>query len=371
LSIPEATLDEIRARTDLVALVGADVELRTAGGDAKACCPLHNERTPSFHVHAERRFWKCFGCGESGDCFSWLVKMHGLTFPEAVRRLADAAGVPIPESGAPEPPEAKAERKRARDRAADRRRWLVRLHDLAAAHWNDQLAQDAGAEALAYLTARGLTHETIATWRLGWAPPEPHLVRHVRERMRAKGTADAETLRAVERAMLAAGLVGESKCGARYERFRGRVTIPVRNADGETVAIAARAIDPASPRKYVNSPETDVFKKGELLFGLHEARPLLRRGAAAVVVEGQLDAIALHQTGEAAVASMGTAFGEAHARLLARYADRTIVWMDPDEAGRKAAATTHRLLAAAGVRVLSTAAAPQASQPTVASPQAS
>lgn len=347
MSIPAETVEEVRARTDLEALVGATVALRPAGTAQMGLCPFHEEKTPSFSVSNERGHYKCFGCGEAGDCFAWLMKTEGLSFPEAARRLADAAGISVDEREAD--PEERARDRAGRDARAQRRRQLLWLHERAAEYYAATLRRDdldEAREAAEYICGRGLAQTTVDAWTIGYAPRAGGLEAHI-----VSLAGGPEKRDRIRRACIAGGLLGETADGYVYERFKRRVMIPLRDPQGAVVGFAGRALDPGEKRKYVNSPATEIFDKSGLLYGLDRARAALRRGEPAIVVEGQLDVLAVAQAGRPAVASMGTAFTAEHAALLARYAQRAVVMMDDDEAGKKASAATAERLREAGMTV--------------------
>ncbi len=327
--IPEDKVAEIRARVDLPSLIGEYVRLKRAGSSFKGLCPFHSEKTPSFHVHPARGFFHCFGCGASGDAFSFLMRLEGLSFPEAVRRLAEREGIEVedePDAGAS-----------GRLEARRRRQRLESLIDLAAGFYVRQLSEHPlGPMALTLLRERGVREETAAAFRLGYAPAGwESLVGFLRER--GYSPVEAEE----------AGLIVPRRGGAgHYDRFRHRLMFPITDTRGRVVAFSGRALPPPPgearrhgdpPAKYVNSPEHPLYRKGEVLYGLHEGRVALRRLGWAVLCEGNFDLVALHQAGiQNAVAPLGTAFTEAHARLLRRFVERVVLLFDADAAGFKA-----------------------------------
>jgi len=300
--------ERIRARVDLAQLVGETVALKPAGrGQLKGLCPFHSERTPSFHVHVERGFFYCFGCGAKGDVFDYVMRTQGLEFREALQLLGERVGVEV--RGAPA--------------GQGRRRDLLEIHEAALAWFTARLP---GSPAEAYLRGRGLSDETVRAWGLGFAPDAwDGLLKH----MLTRGVRDDD--------LLAAGLITENERGRRYDRFRGRVMFPVRDAMGRVVGFAGRLLDDGVP-KYLNSPETALFKKGELLYGLDRARGAIRESGEVIVVEGYMDVLALHQSGFGnAVAALGANLTVEQADQLTRLdAQRVLLAFDADDAGQRA-----------------------------------
>jgi DNA primase len=302
--------DRVRDALDLREIVSEYVALKPAGRNVfKGLCPFHKEKTPSFTVNVDRGLFYCFGCKRGGDVFSFVMGLEGWDFGEALRRLARRAGVELQEL----PGE-----KRKRD--------LYEVNELAQAWFRSNLA----GEPLDYLRARGLAAATIEAWGLGWGPDSwDGLVKHARTRG------------ASERELLDAGLVVANDRGGVYDRFRGRITFPISDHLGRLVGFSGRVLveaDPPAGPKYLNTPETALFDKGRLLFGLDRARPTIRESGRAIVVEGYTDVILLHQDGvKEAVATMGTALTPDHADLLARLGVRELVLaFDNDEAGQRA-----------------------------------
>ena len=336
--IPEATIAEIRERVDIVGLVGEYVRLTKSGTSFKGLCPFHAEKTPSFYVHPQRRFFHCFGCQASGDVFSFLTRLEGLAFPDAAQRLAERAGVEIPVAD----PEAESIRLRERKRE-DR---FVQIVDDAAGFFVAQMsAHPGGALATEEYRRRGITDETATSFRLGYAPDEWDALR---THLAAKGwsPADAETV----------GLLVPRRGSGHYDRFRHRLMFPITDHQGRIVAFSGRALPSdetgdRAPAKYINSPEGPLYTKGEVLFGLHEGRVALRRTGVGLLCEGNFDLLALHQAGfDNAVAPMGTALTERQATLLKRYTGKTVLVFDGDSAGRKAVRAAFPILAKAGLQ---------------------
>ncbi|HSD50766.1 MAG TPA: DNA primase, partial [Candidatus Methylomirabilis sp.] len=321
--IPEAAIAEILRRTDIVELIGGHLPLKAAGRTHKALCPFHTEKTPSFIVNPERQIFHCFGCGEGGDAITFLMKHERLTFPEAARYLAERAGVPLPtmrSSGASE---------------TDGRLALVEVHRQALEHFRENLRGPEGSGAHDYLAGRGLTPALIDRFQLGCALPRwDALLRALKRR----GHPD--------RLLEASGLIIARQDGSgHYDRFRNRLMIPIWDVSGKVVGFGGRALD-ASEVKYLNSPETALYRKGTHLFGLNLAARAIRERSRALVVEGYFDAITLHAHGfENAVATLGTALTTGQAGLLSRYARTLVLLFDPDAPGIGAA---RRILSAQG-----------------------
>ncbi|MFK8001127.1 MAG: DNA primase [Polyangiales bacterium] len=338
--IPEETIAQIRERVDIVALVGEYVRLSKSGASFKGLCPFHAEKSPSFYVHPQRRFFHCFGCQASGDVFSFLTRLEGLPFPEAASRLADKAGVEIPASD----PAAEADRKRRRNREER----LVEITDAAAGFFARALREHPlGGMARQVFEDRGLSQESVETFRLGYAPHSwDALGRFLREK--GYSLEDAE----------AVGLVVPRRGSGHYDRFRHRLMFPICDHQGRIVAFSGRVL-PAPPgedeerekgAKYINSPEGPLYTKGQVLFGLHEGRVETRRTGWCLLCEGNFDLVKLHQAGFAnSVAPMGTALTSQQAGLLKRFATRVILLFDGDAAGRKAIRASYPLLTKAGL----------------------
>lgn len=306
-------LDELRARVSLSALIGKQVKLVRAGREWKACCPFHQEKTPSFTINDEKGFYHCFGCGAHGDAIRYLTEARGLPFIDAVKELADAAGMDVP---APDP--------RARERA-ERAAGLHEVMEAAARWFTDQLAGLEGAEARAYLAQRGLSDTTIRRFGFGFAPDSRTKLKSALKQWGVDKLIEGGLLIEPE---------GEKEP---YDRFRGRLMIPIRDQRGRTIAFGGRILGEGEP-KYLNSPETPLFDKGRTLFNLDGAGPASRDARRLIVVEGYMDVIALHQAdiGEA-VAPLGTALTEGQLERLWRLDPSPILCFDGDSAGEKAA----------------------------------
>lgn len=310
MSLPAAFLDELKRRTDLRALVGRTVRLVRAGRDAKGCCPFHQEKTPSFHVFDDH--YHCFGCGAHGSAIDWLIETQGLDFPEAVRALAAQAGMEVPAAT----PQA---------RAAARRTATLAEAVAAAQEWfAAQLWGPAGAQARALLERRGVMAATARAFGLGYAPDSRQALRQALGRFGDSLLAEAGLL------------VQPEGQGAPYDRFRGRLIFPIRDARGRAVGFGGRSLGDGQP-KYLNSPDTPLFDKGRTLWNLDRAAPAARAAGRLVVVEGYMDAIALAQAGIAeVVAPLGTALTKDQLALAWRLAGAPLVCFDGDRAGVRA-----------------------------------
>ncbi|MBN1311326.1 MAG: DNA primase [Anaerolineae bacterium] len=308
--------DEIKARIDIVELVGNTVQLKKSGRNYKGLCPFHNEKTPSFVVFPDSQNWRCFGaCGEGGDIFTFVMKREGWDFPEARRYLAEMAGIEL-EPFTPQ----QAQVQEAHDR-------LRSLLSDAARFFTHRLLQSPDAEyARQYIAGRGLSAETIEVFGVGYAPNSWDATSHY---LLDLGYSTQE--------IIDAGLVVVRDDGNTYDRFRNRLTISIRDMRGGMVGFGARALDPEATPKYINSPQSALFDKSRLLFGLDRARRTIREMETAVIVEGYMDVMQAHQAGFTdVVAEMGTALTALQLRLLARYASSLILALDPDTAGQMA-----------------------------------
>jgi DNA primase len=321
--IPRETLEQIAAANDIVDVIGAYFPLKRAGSAFKALCPFHQEKSPSFTVSPQRQRYHCFGCGEGGSVFDFVAKYESVDFPTAARRLAERAGIQIVEE----------ERSPAQEREVTLRKRLLALHQQAA-EWFHQLLMTSGEAkaARAYLRKRGLTGEIAQRWKIGYAPDE----------WEAFGSWAKEQGYSKDE-IVQSGLVSqrdaENPQSDFYDRFRDRVMFPICNDLGEVIAFSGRLLaSDAQAAKYVNSPETPLFKKGDILFGLHKSKRALIDKKSAIVLEGQIDLITAFEAGvQNVVAPQGTAFTEKQARTLKRYVEEVILCFDADEAGRKAA----------------------------------
>ncbi|MCE5272922.1 DNA primase [bacterium] len=331
--IPDEIIDQIRLQTDIAEVIGQFVELRHRGRNWLGLCPFHSERTPSFTVTPDKGFFKCFGCGKAGDVYSFLMEHQKLDFAQAVGFLAERLGITIP-------------RGQFDQKEDEHRGRLIYANQFARDYFRGCLAEPAeGRAARDYLAQRGLSPEVVERNELGWAP---------REREALKKAALGHGIE--EATLREAGLLTTpDEQGQSVDRFRGRVMFPIHDLGGRTIAFGGRILGPGEP-KYLNSPETPLFRKGEILFGLDRARGPIRQEGWAVVVEGYMDRIALATYGyETAVAPLGTALTPEQAALLSRYAREVFLLYDPDTAGLKATFRGGDELLAAGlaVRVIS------------------
>ena len=322
----EAFREQVRESNDIVEVVGEAVALRPAGpGRYTGLCPFHNETAPSFHVNAERGFFHCFGCKESGDVFGFLMKREGLSFPEALHQLARRAGIPIPEVDP---------RKFSRDeklRAANRK---------ALDYYQRTLRGEAGYRARAYLKKRGLTESTITEYGLGFAPDRWDDL-----------TTTLEKSGITRAALIEAGLTREASRGGHRDFFRNRLIVPIFDSQGRAAGFAGRSLDGSEP-KYINSPDTPVYRKRSLLYGLHRARSAIRRERTAILFEGYFDCLSAWQAGIAgAVAVCGTALTPDHAKLLSAQTRDIVLAFDADAGGRRATLASLPILLEAQLRV--------------------
>jgi DNA primase len=385
--------ESLKQQADIVRIVGDYVKLRKAGAqNFSGLCPFHNEKTPSFSVHATRQFYHCFGCGASGDVFSFVQKLENITFPEAVRLIAQKLGVPMPKVSFSSPQEA---------RDAKVRMALLDVHERATAFFQECLRRAEGANAREYLKSRGLDADIVARFKIGYAPDSGFLLRDALRRefdeellresglfswkesaqensrqpsaiseqqvLRSAqddkskkmdaGAADADHLDTGSRGLTAdspASNSGSAKLDARssqpsaiYSKFRNRVMFPISNDQGKVIAFTGRTLssDEKSGPKYLNSPETPIYSKSRVLFNLDHAKEAIRKLDYAILVEGQMDCISVFAAGfQNVIASSGTAFTELQAKLLSRYSKNVVVNFDPDTAGARATERTLALL---------------------------
>ena len=313
--IPDPIIDEVRERADIVEVIGEQLALKRSGKEFKALCPFHNEKTPSFYVVPAKNFYKCFGCGESGDVFTFLMKRQGLSFSDAVRQIADRVGVEIPRHDATQQQE-------------EPHKALHEAISFAADFFQRMLQEPAGETARTYLATREVPDDAVARFGIGYAPDS---WQGLREAAHKHGIEDD--------VLLEAGLIKQSeRPGSEpYDRFRNRLIFPLMIASGRIVAFGGRVLSGADQPKYLNSPETPIYHKGSMLYGLNWSRNAIRREGAALVVEGYMDYVSLAARGvEHVVAGMGTAMTPEQANLLARYAGRALLLYDSDNAGMRA-----------------------------------
>ncbi|TLY77023.1 MAG: DNA primase [Gammaproteobacteria bacterium] len=316
--IPQNFIDELIARADIVEVIGARVQLKKAGREYKACCPFHNEKTPSFWVSPDKQFYHCFGCGKHGTVLGFLMDHDHMAFPEAVEELATRLGLEVPREGGVD----------SGARRADEP--LFELMARVARFYEEGLARDARARQ--YLVQRGLAPETIARFGLGYA------VNSWNEVLRRFGAAEPDRQRLTDAGLIVEREGGQMRDGERhYDRFRDRIMFPIRDARGRVIAFGGRIIDAGEP-KYLNSPETVLFHKGRELYGIYETRRARANLTRLVVVEGYMDVVRLHQSGvDYALATLGTATTPEHFRRIFRLVPAVVFAFDGDRAGRAAA----------------------------------
>jgi len=311
-----SVIDEVKERVDIVDVISNYVPLKKAGQNYKGLCPFHAEKTPSFVVFPDTQSWHCFGaCGTGGDVFAFIMRQENTDFSDALKILAQRAGVELQ-------PQTEEQRKEE-----DLRQRLITIHKLAATYFHNRLLiSPDGETARKYLARRGLNQETIDRFGLGYAPDDWQALGSY---LTSKGYRDSD--------LLASGLVIARESGSgHYDRFRNRVTIPIRDHSGHPIGFGGRVLDDSQP-KYLNSPETPIFEKGRVLFGLDLAKPAVRAEDATIVVEGYMDVIQAHQHGISnVVAAMGTALTEKQVKSLRRYARTIVLALDPDTAGGQA-----------------------------------
>ena len=363
--------ESLKQQADIVRIVGDYVKLKKAGAqNFSGLCPFHSEKTPSFSVHAIRQFYHCFGCGASGDVFSFVQKIENITFPETVRLIAQKLGVPMPKVTFSSPAEAK---------EAKVRTGLLEIHELAATFFQERLKRPEGAHAREYLKNRGLDDETIARFRIGYSPDSGFLLRDAlrekfdEELLKESGlfswkqddrNPQNQAHRSAPDDKLVADALVESRhpraetralgsdqrlsaAQAMYSKFRNRVMFPIANDQGRVIAFTGRTLttDEKVGPKYLNSPETPIYSKSRVLFNLDLAKDAIRKLDYAILVEGQMDCIALYAAGfHNVIASSGTAFTELQAKLLGRFSKNVVVNFDPDTAGARATERTLALL---------------------------
>lgn len=330
--ISRETTEQILAATDIVAVIESYIPVKRAGPSYKALCPFHNEKSPSFNINPQRQFFHCFGCGKSGDAITFVREYENLTFSDAVKKLATRAGIAVVEDVL-NPEEDKARRQRGKQ---------LDLHREVANFLHRMLLTRAGTHARDYLKSRGFGKEMAVRWMVGWMPEEPRVFF---DWAKAKGFTEQE--------LVDSGIFVQKERGGIYLRFRDRLMFPIRNDHGDVIAFSGRQLreDPRSG-KYINSPETVLFKKSNVLFALERARKAILKENAVLLCEGQIDAICCHEQGiEHAIAPLGTAFTPSHARILRRYAKTALLCFDSDKAGLAAAERAYRELAAENIAV--------------------
>ena len=341
--ISEETIQRVAEANDIVEVVGAYFPLKRAGTSWRALCPFHREKTPSFHVNPQRQSFHCFGCGAGGTVFRFVMDYEHLDFPSAVRRLAQRAGVPIVEdAGSADDDRIHALRKR-----------LLALHAEAAAWFHDNLLKTAAAqEARKYLKSRDISAEIARSWLLGFAPDSRDaLIDLLHEKQFSTDEIAQSGLVAAREEERDAG--AKARSPSFYARFRGRIMFPIRNDYGEVIAFSGRVLDPAAKAaKYVNSPETPLFTKGRVLYGLDKSKRALIEAGTAIVCEGQLDLIRAFEAGvQNVIAPQGTAFTPEQARLLRRFVETAVLCFDSDQAGQEAIGRSLPALLECGMQI--------------------
>jgi DNA primase len=335
--IAQETVEQVAAASDIVEVIGGYFPLKRAGTEFRALCPFHQEKTPSFYVNPAKQSYYCHGCGAGGAVFQFLMQYENVDFPEAVRRLASRAGIPILET------EFSAEE----NANQNLRKRLLRLHFEAAAWFHQNLLRTRAADhARTYLRNRGINMDMAKRWQLGYAPKAWESL-----------VAWAQNSGFDRNELIESGLVKlkeeENRNSRIYDRFRDRLIFPICSDIGEVVAFSGRILDPAAKGgKYVNSPETPLFTKGNILFGFHQSKRFVAHAREAIVLEGQIDLIMSFEAGiQNVVAPQGTALTERHAALLHRFADNVVLLFDADAAGQKAGERALKILFGAGLQV--------------------
>src|SRR5689334_2559318 len=326
--------ETVRQQADIVRVIGDYIQLKKAGAqNFIGLCPFHGEKTPSFSVHATRQFFHCFGCGKSGDVFKFVQEREQISFPEAIRLIAEKMGIPMPKMQYSSEGEAEDAQKRGK---------LIDMQERACKFFEDQLRRPEGAQAREYLASRGLKEETIRTFRIGFAPDSGFTLKD-----RLKADFNDELMRASGLFAWKEGadnVAGGSATAAMYSKFRNRIMFPIANENGKIIAFTGRTLakDEKSGPKYLNSPETPIYSKSRGLYDRDRAKEAIRKLGYVIIVEGQMDCIAVYSAGfHNVAASSGTAFTEAQVRLLGRFSKDIVVNFDPDTAG--AAATDKSL----------------------------
>ena len=315
--------EQLKSSVDIVKVIGEHVRLRKSGVSRyTGLCPFHNEKTPSFSVHAGHQFYKCFGCGASGDVLKFVMEVEHVSFPEALKLLAERNGIPMPKRAEYSDPE-------TRLRAA-----VYQIQELAQEAFREHLAGPAGAEARRYLEKRGVAPEVSAQFGLGYADRSGRFLLRILEKQQF-----------TSEQMENSGLLGKREDGGFYDRFRNRLMFPIHNESGKAIGFGGRALDPADPAKYINSAESPIYKKSAVLYNLHRAKEGIRKADRAVLVEGYMDAIGVSAAGvQEVVASCGTSLTAQHVQTLRRHSDKIVVNFDPDPAGADASERSIKLL---------------------------
>ena len=322
--------EQVKGSVDIVSVVGEHVRLRKAGPNSyKGLCPFHNEKTPSFNVNLTHQRYKCFGCGAGGDVFNFVMQIEGLSFYEALKALAERNGIPMPK------------RSQYADEDSKLRGVVYQMHEIAQEHFRANLQSAAGEAARAYLAKRGLARETIEQFGLGYSAASGRALQRVLEQRDFPATL-----------MEQSGLVGKREDGSVYDRFRNRLMFPIHDRNGKIIAYGGRALAVEDNPKYLNSPETPIYKKSTVLYNLHRAKEAMRKEDRAILVEGYMDAIGVSAAGFApVVASCGTALTPQQVQVIKQHTPRIVVNFDPDTAGANAAEKSINMLLESGMEV--------------------
>jgi DNA primase len=326
---PQQFIDDLKQHADIVVVIQDYVSLKKTGATYKGLCPFHGEKTPSFHVNRDKGFFHCFGCGAGGDVFKFLELRESVSFPDAVRMLAQRFGMTLPELE-------QSDEQRA---SSAERESLLKVHDAAASWFRQQLASTSGARIRAQVDARAVAEATSDALGLGFAPRDG-----LKEALAQQGFSQSLLIRA--------GLVVQREDGTVVDRFRNRLMIPIARETGSVIAFGGRAVDPDQQPKYLNSPETPIYSKGRTLYGLNLSKNAIRESGFAILVEGYFDFAQVYQAGfQSVVASCGTALTPAQAQQLRRFTGKVVLSFDPDAAGQGAAEKSCELLVAEGLEV--------------------
>lgn len=309
----DPVLQEIKERLNIADVISGYIQVKKSGANFKAICPFHNEKTPSLQISPQKQIWHCFGCGEGGDAFGFVMRYENVEFKDALKILAQKAGVVLPEYR-PQDPKLQSEKE-----------LLLRINDFASRYYHKLILSDArGQNAKAYLESRGLNVQTIIKWQIGFAPES---FSELTSALKKKNVSEAD--------MVKAGVCGKNDRGQIYDRFRGRITFPIFDQDGNAVGFSARILnDDGKSAKYVNSPETLIYQKSKVLFGFNFAKNSIRKTDEAIFVEGQMDCITAHQAGfENVLATSGTALTEDQLSIISRLTKNLKYCFDSDQAG--------------------------------------
>jgi len=322
--------EQVKGAVDIVSVVGEHVHLRKAGPSSyKGLCPFHNEKTPSFNVNLTHQRYKCFGCGAGGDVFDFVMQIEGLSFYEALKALAERNGIPMPKQS------------RFADEDSKLRGVIYEIHEIAQEHFRANLQSPAGETARAYLAKRGLARETIEQFGLGYSAASGRALQRLLEQRNFPAAL-----------MEQSGLVGKRDDGSVYDRFRNRLMFPIHDRNGKIIGYGGRALAAEDNPKYLNSPETPIYKKSTVLYNLHRAKETMRKEDRVILVEGYMDAIGVSAAGFApVVASCGTALTPQQVQLIKQHTPRIVVNFDPDTAGANAAEKSINMLLESGMEV--------------------